>query len=223
MSSSPSSSRVALRNRVRISCRISENENWVATNRSNTIPIRFCCRFWGGKEWLISVQRISIRPANPRGRRSLARWTLMIFPFPARKYGRRAKQPTKIGCDTNGTLVWWKIRRESARWRMDLHHRGWISDWSQWQDWGEGGGSLADGFITTAGNLVSFLHTRNTHAYIYTHTPLPITSLDTTDFPVTKIHSSPPTSLDLFLRLLERGRDTFAIGVYIYIYIYISW
>lgn len=47
-----------------------------------------------------------------------------------------------------------------------------------------------------------------------------ITSLDTTDFPVTKMHSSPPTSLDLFLRLLERGRDTFAIGIYIYIYIF---
>lgn len=29
-----------------------------------------------------------------------------------------------------------------------------------------------------------------------------------------------PDSLDLFLRLLERGRDTFAIGTYIYIYIY---
>lgn len=62
------------------------------------------------------------------------------------------------------------------------------------------------------------------HAYtcMYTHTPLPITSLDTTDFPVTKIHSSPPTSLDLFLRLLERGRDTFAIGIYIYIYFLIK-
>lgn len=31
-----------------------------------------------------------------------------------------------------------------------------------------------------------------------------------------------PDSLDLFLRLLERGRDTFAIGIYIYIYFLIK-
>lgn len=132
--------------------------------RPNTIPIRSVVRASPrgehGKELLISVGRISIRPANPRSRRSLASNGSAVDDFSLPAGNMDENHDTDTTRTVNGSY--------GGKFEGNAHDGGSIVDGFRIGRSDKTGGRLIGRRIYYhGGDLVSLLHMRTTRVYVY--------------------------------------------------------